>query len=49
MWQKVLLKEPDEGHLAASVGGARDSRSRGGEFEPHTGCRDYFLKGNRMR
>ena len=30
------------GRLAASVGGAFDSRPQGHEFEPHAGCRDHL-------
>ena len=33
-----------EGHLAGSVGKARNSRPWGREFEPHTGHRDYLKK-----
>lgn len=37
---KTLIK----GHLAGSVGGASDFRSRGNEFELHVGCTDYLNK-----
>lgn len=39
---KHLLWARREGHLARSVGGVSDPRSRDDEFESHTGDRDDF-------
>lgn len=44
----LALKEDTEGHLAGSLGIARDPSSQGPKSEPHNGCGDY-LKNKLLR
>ena len=38
----IFVNETHQGCLSGSVGAACDSWSRGCEFKPHVGCRDYL-------
>lgn len=44
MYSKMASKTAAEGHLAASVHGGCDARSRRWELESHVGHRDYLKR-----